>query len=319
MEERKYNDEELKARIYAFYSEYYDPSSDRSKALGQLWFHVCKWCRHYLYKKEEKFLYEKGDDVEVEIYKTVKRCAEKDKMPEKDFFPYLYVSLVNAKNQYYRDHLQEGSLKETRTLRKIKGCIEALEKSMGRETTQDERFYYISEEMPEIKKETTIRDYLQCLASSGAKYKFNTKIDKSGKEVSIFDIIEGNFSTYEKEITDDNIAEIIKEEFEKYINGKQERTIPFLRAIYTLDCVENNKDYNKLRPILDRDILEICEKRGKDGEKLPAKYEIYMKYHSDSDKKTAVSNASSMLKDFVNGFEAILRKAIKEEYPNIRF
>jgi hypothetical protein len=326
VEEQKYKDEELKVKIFDAYSKYYDPSSDRDNCLFQFWELLTKWCRYFLFKKETKQLIkEKGkntekrtneigleifqDEFRVVIFEVVKRFTSKDKMSKKDFFPYLYKALVMAKNQYYRDQLPEDSLKENRTLRKIKGHIKTLKSDLGREPTQDEKYNFICLMMPE-KKEKTIRDYLSSIENTDIKV-IPIIIDKGGKELNIFDTCESHYSTYEKEIMDDGIFEIIIDEFEKFIKSKQDKTKSFYRAIYTVDCIEKNKYYQKLRLILDKEILEKCEKGGK----LPLQYEIYMKYHPDASKKTAEANASQMAKKFF----ADLEKAIKEKHPEISF
>ena len=317
MEKQGQKDEDLKAKIFDAYTKYHEtPASDRRQTyLGHLSMHVFKWCKFYLFPKEKHLLYKETDDVELEFYRAVKRCTDKDKMPEEEFFPYLYKALVNAKNQYLRDQVTESSLKEPRILRKIKGHIKTLESNLGREPTQDEQYFFISQVMTEIKKEETIRNYLRSLASAGVKFKNNTRIDKKGNEVSIFDKIESHHSTYEKELMDDSIAEIFKEEFEKLINKQQDGTAKlFYRAIYTLECIKKIQDYQKIRSVLDGEILEICEKGGK----LPTQYEICLNYY-DKKESTASSYASKKANKFINDFEEILIKAIQEKHSEIIF
>jgi len=332
VEEQKYRDKELKAKIFDVYSKYYDPSSDQDNCLFRLWELLTKWCRYYLFKKETKQLIEKlkkntekrtneigleifQDEFRVVIFEVVKRCTDKDKMSKKDFFPYLYTALVKAKNQYYRDQLTEDSLKESRTLKEIKGHIKTLKSNLGRVPTQDEQYNFIRQVMPEIKKEETIRDYLESLASTNVKLLLNTIKVNDGNELNIFDTVESHHSTYEKELMDDSIAEIFKDEFEKFLNEQQDRTMPFYRAIYTLCCIRKFRNYQKIRSILDEEILEICEK----GEKLPTQAEIFLKYHPEDKKSTAEANASDMKNKFIKGFNEVLRKAIKEKHPNINF
>ena len=332
MEKQKHNDEELKDQIYDIYSKYYDLSSNRLKNLYLLLKLVTKWCRYYPFNKQareiilnkrkkegESELVKTGleifrEELDLKIYPVIKRCTEKDKMSKKDFFPYLYKSLGNAINEYYRDQLIEGSLKENRTLKRIKRIIENLKNNLGREPTKDEQIRAIRQKIPELKKEETILDYLHSMANINVKLVRETIIVNDGNEMSILDTIESHHSTYENEILDDSIADIIKDEFEKFINKKEKKTIPYYRAIYTLHIVKTVKNFEKLRPILDKEILDICEKRGK----LPTKYKIYMDHH-DGDESTAHSTGSQMSNDFINDFEETLKKAISKKYPKINF
>jgi len=333
VEKQKQKDKELKDKIFDVYSKCYDHSSDRGNNLILLWKRMTKWCRYYLFKKQaqqiiinkkikegESELERTGSEIfqeefELKIFEAIKRCTDKDKMPKKDFFSYLYKSLVNAKNEYYRDQLIEGSLKETRTLKRIKKIIETLKNNLRREPTQDEQIKAIHQKIPELKKEETILEYLHSMANINVKLVRETIItDNDGEELSIFDTIESQYSNYEKEIHDDDIAAIIKNEFEKFINRKEKKTIPYYRAIYSLHIVKTVKNFEKLRPILDKKILEICDKGGK----LPTKYEIYMDHHEGKE-STANSTGSDMSNKFIKDFEEILKKAISEKYPKINF
>ena len=323
MEEQKQNDEKLKADIFDIYSKY-DPSSDRDKL--DLWELVTRWCRYYLFPKQTKQLIEKeGKNTEKRtneeigllifrqemspyIFKAIKDCAEKDKMPKKEFFSYLYTALKNAVIQYVRDN-PENLIKETRTLREIKILLTTWEKIKGREPTQDERYNYIRGMMPE-KKDETIREYLVQMDTIGENTISNTFVDDDGNKLNIIDTIESHLSIPHYEAIEDSVEEIIKNELESLLNKYKDKDKPFYRALLTTRFLTNDNDkkyYKKIMSILDEEIIKEYEKNGK----IPNQYEIYMNVYNVK-KSSAESGASSKAKEFFKSLDKTEKSIYKE-------
>jgi hypothetical protein len=290
VEEQK--EEELKLKIAEFYSKYHEePSVDRQKVLGQIYDLVYKWCRRYIfYKKTEK--------MGVEIVNAVKRCVERVKMPPEEFLKYLGTALYNARNEYYRNDI-EDSVKETTLNKELKELIKMWESEANKKLEQHELIILISE--------------WKCISEKKARAYLDGKIisDTADDNKKKLDKIKSFYPNPENEAIENNTAEILKKALETVLNEYHEKTEPFYRALFTIRFIKNNKNYERFRPILDAEILEIYEQNGK----IPAQYEIYMKYHPNAEKSTAETNASQMSKKFY----ADINKAIKEKDPEFIF
>jgi hypothetical protein len=295
VEERKYKDEELKEHVFNVYSKYYEASSaDRRQVYyGQLCELAFKWCRDHLY-------YEKAEEMGLEIVEAVKRCAGKDKTPE-EFLKYLRTSLSNAWKQYNRDRVKEGSLKMARIITEIKNLIRMEESYEGRELTQNEivdhisRWKGISEKRARIYFESMNRKLI--IYSTDDDYKSD-----------IVYSIPSHYSDSQNEAIENNEATIIKDALESILNKYQDKMRAFYRALFTIRCIKNTKNHRILLPILDAEILEISQKSGK----IPAQYEIYMKYHPDAEKTTAQANASQMSKKFFTDLDKTIKEKQRE-------
>jgi len=319
--------EELKAEIYELYSKLKDePSSDRRQVyLVRLWEKASKWCENYILKKEKYQTikpFSRQEELEFtfngmgdEIFITITNFLKKDKMPQEVFIPYLYKSLVNAGLRSGKDFFSEqdekgrvkncyleigkGGISQTRVTKEIEKKIRTEEKNEGRQLT-------INELIPRIQRsislrEETLREYL---VERNKKILPDTVYDDKGEKVSIFDFIPGRYSTPEDDAIEDMEIEIIKDALETVLNKEKDKTKAVYREFFTLHYIKGNKDYPRLSPVLDNELLETVKKSGK----IPTQYEIYKKHYPNVQESTAHTNASK-LKD---KFFADLDKAIKK-------
>jgi len=271
----KQKDEELKAKIVNTYIKYHkESSSDRKKVyLEQLRGLAFNWCRDHLFYREryenEAITYQMG----VEIVEEVRRCAEKNKTPE-EFMEDLKSSLYNAKKLFYRNKT-EGALRESRIIKDIKKIIATEEANEGRKLTQDERVNRIRRFIP--MREETIREHLKSMDRVFINYVHDYDDEDELVESMAGHSLttKGPVSDPQNEAMEDSEAEIIKDALETVLNEYQDKMKPFYRALFTMRCVKEIKNYQRLMPALNGEILEMFQKNGK----LPAQYEIYMKYH----------------------------------------
>ena len=284
----------LKSEIAEFYTKYHeDPSPDRQKTyLEKIFLGVYNWCKSNVF-------YSKTDKMSLEIIETVKRCVEREKMPPEDFIKYLGTALYNAKNEYERNDI-ENHIRETALNKNIRNLIKMWESKANRKLEQYELINLISEWYGINEKKA--RAYLD------GKFIRSTADDDNEEEL---DNIKSAYPQPETEAIEDNNAEIIKNALETVINEYQDKMEPFYRALFTMRYIKNNKNYERLRPILSADILEMFEQNGK----IPTQYEVYMKYHPNAKKSTAETNASQMSKKFYTD----IKNAIKEKDPDFEF
>jgi len=304
--------EELKAKIYEHYSKVKDgPSSDRRQVdLVRLWELAVNWCG-YFEETKQIFIEEKiiKDEIGVEVFDAVHRCVEKAKMQKKDFIPYLYRALVNACNQYYRNRIEEGSLKKARVIKEIKKLIRMEESNEGRELTRDEKVYLICEWKQTSEK--TARAYVDSMDRTLVSITCND----DGEKTDAVDLVPGGYLTSEDDAINDMEKEIIREALETVLNKGQKRTYPFRKALSTIRCLELFRDYQALLPVLDGEVLEKTKTNGK----IPTQYEIYMLHHPDADKEGAEANASKTKKKLFADIDREIRKKDPEILKKTKF
>ena len=90
---------------------------------------------------------------------------------------------------------------------------------------------------------------------------------------------------------------------------KQQRTKEIYRALFTLHCLNEVKNYEGLLPVLASEIVEGWKKG-----KKPTQKEIYLKHHPDVANDSAETRGSTMSKAFIKDLYA----AIKEKHPEIQ-
>lgn len=323
MEERQQKKEELKHKIYEVYSKCYDPSLDRQKCTGQLWDLASRWCKEFILINDKEIFYEekiktKNDKVRIsfnemgeEIFLTIQNFINEEKMSKEEFLHSFRAALVNSINLYHRNKA-EGALREPRIKKVIKKIIEDEEANKGRKLTQEEKINHIHE-LTSLRKET-ILEHLIIMDRKFINF-IHDYDDKDEKKVESMAgrslTAQGPVSDPKTEAIEDSIADIFMNELEDFLNKAQDRTKDCDRAICTLYCVKKIKNYRKIKPILDAEILEMCES----GKKLPTQAEIFLKYHPDDEKKSAESLASERIAKFKMNLE----KAIKEKYPYLLY
>jgi hypothetical protein len=340
VEEQKQKDEELKTKIFDIYLEYHESSSNRNDCLLDIWEHVIPWCRYYLFPKETQELIEKEgknierktneetglkifkDEMSVEIYKAVKGCVEKEKMPKKEFFSYLYVALVNAKNEYFDNCINDLTVSEPIRLKKSKKEINNMkkmwEKEIGRKITQDE-FVSRYAVVKQISKEKARTMYLESMDIKLIRG-HRTVVNEDGDELSILNNVESHYLTPEKEANYEENVDVLKNKLETLLNKYDDKEKPFYRALLTTRMIINNKNIKnnkkllineKIMQILDEEIIRDYEKDGK----IQTQSEMYMNYYTNKiiEKKSAESGASPKAKEFF----ACLDKIEEELYEKL--
>ena len=236
------------------------------------------------------------DRMGLEIARVINRFIKDDtiaKIPQdkEGFFKYLNASIKREKAGYYREYNDSETIKipkeKKRKLREIEDFIRMKESQLGRKLTSDEKIQGISKW---FKKQ----EYIDLLNSLNVG---NNEIDILNYSASISD---NPLDEYIKKMD----MEIVREAVTSIIGKKQERSRNCYRALFTLHCIENYKDFEQLYPVLDRQILETWRKNGK----KPKQYEIYQKYHPKAQKSSAHSIASKNLGEFLGEIEMYLKE-----------
>ena len=173
------------------------------------------------------------------------------------------------------------------------------ESQLGRKLTNDEQIQNISKW---FKKQEYI-ELLNLINVSSISYTVNdgnSKIDA----LNYIDTFSDNpLDEYIKKTDMETVREAVKSLLDK----KQERSRGSYRALFTLYCIENYKDFEKLYPVLDKSILETWQKDGKN----PNQHEIYQKYHPNAQKPSAEAQASKNLREFLSNIETCLKEKNK--------
>jgi hypothetical protein len=302
-------EEQQKDLIYKIFSEWQESMcSDRTQTYFlQLCEQIYKWYRSY--RSNEV------DDMGPEIADVIDNFMNRDKKlnipKDKDgFLKYLNTSLKNKRRIYLRKFDENDIIRiPKKTIKDVEKFIEKKESDAGRTLTTDQRIKIVSE-WYNISERKTI-EYLKLINKKSVSRldSFNNDCE----EKNILDSKElkppylSNF--YEKPesafFTNFKMANI-REAVNSLLDKKREKTRDCYRALFTLYCIRNCKDFEKLYPVLDKSILEAWQKDGKE----PNQHEIYQKYHPKVGKKSAEVMASTNLGEFLNDIETYLKPII---------
>ena len=265
--------------------------------------HIYKWCKNYLFKKDI-------DNMGCEIAKITKRIIEDENITRKsknknDFFGRLNVALNRGKAEYYREFEEKDTItisrKDKIKLRNIKDVLWMQESNLGRKLTDDEKSQCISKW---FKKQ----EYIDLAnASNIGSLTFTAKDTEN--EV---DLLNTTATSLCSESTPDSLDDylskintnIILQAVESVLDNKQERSRDCYRALFTLHCIENCKDFEALSPVLDQKIIKKCRES---AEKLN-KYEVYREYHPNVAENSAQASSSALLANFLRDLEAYLKQ-----------
>jgi len=270
-------------------------------ASSRLQVHSSLLCEQiYLWYKD--YLFADVDKMGLEITKVVNRFIKDEnisKIPDdKDgFFKYLNTSIKKEKTAFFRENNEKDTIKipkaKKRKLREVEDFIRMKESQLGRKLTNDERKKSISKWF----KEQEYVDLLNSVNVGGISHAGNG----GGSETDIVDTLSGDpLADYINKTNREAVLEAVKSVLDK----KQERAKPCYRALFTLYCIENYKDCKELFPVLDKNILEICQKEGKN----PNQYEIYQEYHPNAKQASAEAQASKNLGEFLCDIETYLKE-----------
>jgi len=245
------------------------------------------------------------DKMGLEIARVINRFIKDEtisKIPDdKDgFFKYLSASVNKEKAGFFREYNDNDTIKipkeKKRKLREIEDFIRMKESQLGRKLTFDE---CVQDTSKWFKKQEYI-DLLNLVnvgSISHTSNDGNSEIDTLNYTSSRS---ENPLDEYLLKTDMENAREVIKSLLDK----KQDRSRDCFRALFTLYCIENYKNFETLYPVLDSLILEAWRK----NDIKPKQYEIYQKYHPKAQKSGAEATASKNLSEFLNDIETRLKK-----------
>jgi hypothetical protein len=211
------------------------------------------------------------------------------------FFKYLTTSIKREKISSYYEFDEKSPvnipIEKKKKLKEVKGFIRMKESQLGRELTSDEKIQGISKWF----KKQEYLDLLNLINIGSISHGGNN----GNSEIDIIDTYSlGPLGEYISKINTENVLEAVTSVLAK----KQEKTRPCIKALFTLYCIKH--DLKGLYPILDQEIIDSFHKH----DKKPKQYEIYLKYHPETDKESAEAMASTNLREFLNDLETYLKK-----------
>lgn len=289
--------EQLEERIFNTFTNFLSSPERRPVHYNQLGGLIFKWSKKYFPETKE---------MGVEITSALKRIFldENDSnipLEKEDFFKYLRKTLRNAENEYYRNN-QTDLIKNPRILKDMVNVISMQEHNLGKELSEEEKVQSII--IWFNKSEKSARKYLKAI---------NTKTisnitNQDGDEINAYD--SGAKTPYMNDISNNPFAEqtiqFDKEEYKKAVkealDETQDRARDCYRALYTLRCIRKIKDYSHLTELLDKNMLDACQKNGK----KPTQKEIYLKYHPEVTEESAEVSAAVLMKEFLKKLDAKL-------------
>jgi hypothetical protein len=299
VKDRKKTEEQQKDCIFDIFTK-----CQSETASGRLQVYYPELCEQ-IYRWYRDYLSIDVNKMGLEIAKVINRFIKDEnisKIPDdKDgFFKYLNASIKREKAGSYREYNENDAIKipkeKKQKLREVEDFIRMKESQLGRKLVNDELIQGISKW---FKKQEYV-DLLNLINVGSILY-----ISNDGNN-------ETDTLNYIDTLSDDPLVEyIIKADRETVLEAvnfllekKQERSRDCYRALFTLHCIENYKDFEKLYPVLDRNVLEICQKDGKN----PNQYEIYRIYHPGVQKSSADAMASKNLREFLSDIENYLKR-----------
>jgi len=244
----------------------------------------------------------------VEIAVITKQIMErKDTLDKNGCLNYLYKVLKEIDKTYSHRKYNSEDIKIPKGMkskireaeREVEDVLRMKKRDLGQELTKNEEIKAISEWFNiSIRRANNI---VKAMEVSSIDFSNNRK-DEDGNRIDILDsattsiYMESPFITPLDEYLIKIDRKYTQEALEYLINKKQKRARDCYRALLTLYCIENYKDFEGLYPVLDKQVLEDWQKDGKE----PKPYEIYRKYNPKARKKSAEVQASTNLINFLN-------------------
>jgi hypothetical protein len=244
----------------------------------------------------------------LELIKVINRFMKIDnisKIPkDKDgFFKYLNASINREKAGFYREYDENDTIKipkeKKRKLREVEDFIRMKESHLGRKLTSDEQIQGITKWFEE-------QEYVALLNSKNVGSISYTSNDGES-EIDVLNYADTLSDDPRAEYMTKTDMETVLETVKTLLDKEKERSRDCYRALFTLYCIDNYKDFEGLYPVLDKNILETWQKGGKS----PNQYEIYQKYNPNAQKKSASATASTNLRKFLNAVEICLKEKNK--------
>jgi len=299
VKEPKRTEEQQKDHIFDIFSKCrVETASNRLQVyLSILCEQIYLWYRNYLAIDVNK--------MGLEITRVANRFIKDEnisKIPnDKDgFFKYLSASINKEKAGFYREYNENDTIKipkeKKRKLREVEDFIRMKESQLGRKLTNDEQIQSISKW---FKKQEYI-DLLKLINVGSISRTSNDGND----EIDALNYADTSSVNPLDEYIIKTDMETVAKATKYSLAKKQERSRDCYRSLFTLYCIENYKDFEKLYPVLDSQILETWLK----GDKNPKQYEVYQKYHPKAQKSSAEAMASKNLSEFLNDIETCLKE-----------
>jgi hypothetical protein len=278
---------------------------------------VFKWCRDYpLHSSFGNNKKINPQNMGVELFEAVVSCV-KQPIDSEAFLTYLKTAIKNAWKKHslkYESGVINIPDKKLNILNKINQILEMAVHNKGKALTDNEIVEYLQHwlNVPEGKA----REYLK-LKNMITIHSLESEA-KNGDDLDALNNSDIS-SPYLPDMSDDpqdiNLGKLlandkskkslkIREAIESVFMHKQQRARDCLRALYTVKYIDSLADFNGDFPFIDAVIVETYKKEGK----LPNQYEIYLKYHPVSAKKSAEVSASRQLGEFEKELQKELRK-----------
>ena len=299
MEKHKRTEEQQKEYIFDIFSKCHGETT--SSRLQMYYPILCeqiyRWYRDYLSIDVDK--------MGLEIARVIKRFVRDEtilKVPnDKDgFFKYLNSSIKRESKSFYREYNDNETIKipkkKKQKLREVEDFIRMKESHLGRKLTADEQVQGISKWFKKHEY-VSLLNLINVGSISHISSNRNNEVDVFGYATTFLD---DPVDEYIRKTDMDTVRETVKTLLEK----KQKRSRDCYRALFTLYCIEKYKDFEKLCPVLDSQILRACDK----GKKKPKRFEIYQKYHPNAQKSGAEAMASKNLSEFLNDIETYIKE-----------
>jgi len=309
--EKNAKEEQLKDRIFSIYSEFKnEEASDRrfDVHFSQLCEQIYIWCRDFRFKGTIDIMGKEIAEVSNTIIKKDEFLLDKD-----GFFKYLSVSLGKKRNAYYRKFDEKKittiSKENKRKLSHVRDFIEMCEHEMGRELSFGEKIKCASDWFKSW-------DYISLIKLLNNRRSSSAK-NEDGKLIDIIDNTEDPLIGEKiaidplDECISNADAKTICNAVEYVLEQKQDRSRDCYKAIFTLFCVKNIRDYSGLLESLNEEIVTSCTRNTVDLNQ----YEIYLNYHPKATPASAEASASKMLIDFKKDLEVYLRENNPEVFP----
>jgi len=326
----------LKKAMNAMIENYIFKAHSENFSVSKFWDAICRWdCYIKRYK---------GCPCNSEIEQALKRVLKKRKIEREGFFKYLKEALKNAKWEYHDKGKFLEKPKDIYDPKEHKHIWKDLVKTQaarGRELSNNEKTVLISEwKGISEDKAREIIDNKQIFdgkpSSLDAETNSNDADDTDSR--NRYEFVESKAIDPQVEHIAEFNGQILCNAVESTIKSYQKRKQRVIRALLTLHCVDNRKDYSELRPVLDSEILELCKTKrwrctvcgyvhtgNQDPAqcpecKVPGKFkeedykpeEIYEKYY-EADENSAKTSASNLKNEFlVDLFIYLIAKSDKQ-------
>ena len=307
MEKEPNPQQQLEIKIFEAYRNCIDPlSSDISKAKGQFWLWIQKWCKKHLFTDEKKN--ETVDDMGEKILNVIEKLIKEDRTIKTfeeldEFIRYLKRCLENAMAELLNDQLPESVIKaKVERYFQINKLIEIRERD-GK-LTETDRINIITNYMTKYEY-TEIKNQLYHL-----KLDYEYDNDDEDNEINLLNS-QNVKSVFNNDPENRNKFDVSPEKMREAVtyileNKRQKRTRACNRALFTALCIKEAPDYlDKLFPVLDSELLNAYRENGV----KPTLYETYLKHHperKDSSKNSVEVNASSDLDKFLDDLKVYL-------------